>query len=162
MFKIFLAGCCAFVLCQVAQARTWTDAKGNKVEAELVGAGEGMVSLRKGDRTIKMPISNLSKSDQYFINLGLPSKKGDLRKPPVSATAKHVVSKEQYQQRSKDVQQAKQTQQSKQGDQAKAKDSSRQVYSASDKANAVMKKMLAARGGSTGFKKGPARRSGST
>ena len=121
-----------------------------------------MVSLRKGDRTIKMPISNLSKSDQYFINLGLPSKKGDLRNPPVSAAAKPVVSKEQYQQQSKDVEQAKQTQQVKQTDRSKDKDSSRQVYSASDNANAVMKKMLAARGGSTGCKKGPAKRSGST
>jgi predicted peptidase len=53
----------------IAQARTWTDAKGRKIEAELVSQDETSVvlQLKGATKTVSVPLANLSEPDHEFL-----------------------------------------------------------------------------------------------
>ncbi|MFT5469671.1 MAG: hypothetical protein ACI8UO_004793 [Verrucomicrobiales bacterium] len=60
-----------------AETRTWTDKKGQSVEAEMVGLKDGAVLLKitSGDlagRTVPMPLAILSAEDQKFVKANAP------------------------------------------------------------------------------------------
>ncbi len=65
------------LLCVSAQAdlRTWTDIRGNKIEAELVENMHGNVTLRKADgNEAHISISGLSATDQKYVLKNSPPK----------------------------------------------------------------------------------------
>ena len=51
----------------LADARVWTDTSGRKVEANLKSYSGNIVSLEKNGRTIQVPFSRLSSSDQHYL-----------------------------------------------------------------------------------------------
>jgi len=57
------------VCCGQAPGRTWTDSTGKyTIKGEMVGVEDGKVRLRTNDdRTIVVPIKNLSREDQQFL-----------------------------------------------------------------------------------------------
>lgn len=58
-----------------AQMRTWTDARGNTIEAELVENMHGEITLRRPDgREAFISISNLSADDQKYVLVNSPPK----------------------------------------------------------------------------------------
>ncbi|MBL9146249.1 MAG: hypothetical protein JNM99_21395 [Verrucomicrobiaceae bacterium] len=64
-FMIFGAALCLPV---VTCARTWTDARGRKVEAEFGGETNGLVKLTlPGGKTVDYPLKDLSAADQKFV-----------------------------------------------------------------------------------------------
>ena len=67
----------AFQVSEMAQGRTWTDAKGKKVSADFVSLiqdGEPKVKLQTpSGKIIVVPLRNFSKEDQEYIQ-GLGSK----------------------------------------------------------------------------------------
>ena len=55
-----------------AELRTWTAVNGKKVEAEFVSNSDGQVALKmKTGKIFKVPLNNLSKGDQEFLNLNI-------------------------------------------------------------------------------------------
>lgn len=67
----------SILLCSAAQAelRTWTDSRGNKIEAELLENMNGEVTLAREDgREAHISISNLSADDQKYVLVNSPPK----------------------------------------------------------------------------------------
>ncbi|MFL2450458.1 MAG: SHD1 domain-containing protein [Verrucomicrobiales bacterium] len=65
-----------------AELRTWTAVNGKKVEAEFVSNSDGQVALKmKTGKIFKVPLNNLSKGDQEFLNLNIS--KDDQKSPTV-------------------------------------------------------------------------------
>lgn len=65
------------LLCSAAQAelRTWTDSRGNTIEAELLENMNGTVTLAREDgQETHISISNLSAQDQKFVLVNTPPK----------------------------------------------------------------------------------------
>lgn len=57
---------------QVAQTRTWTDARGNQTQAALRGFEGGQVVLQTAEgKTLRVPIGNFSADDQSFVALNV-------------------------------------------------------------------------------------------
>lgn len=67
----------------VASARTWTSAKGTKVEAELAEVRGATVILRAADgRTLTIPILQLSAEDQAFVRESAGGTNAPAASPP--------------------------------------------------------------------------------
>jgi hypothetical protein len=59
---------CSLCLLSIAQARTWTDNLGRKIDAEIVRADADSVTVLAGGREVKIPRSKLSEADQKYCD----------------------------------------------------------------------------------------------
>ena len=68
MTKIVLSGFLGMLLVAVASARTWTDKKGRKIEAEYLSQTKDTVLLKlKNGKEVSVPFSNLSRADLNYL-----------------------------------------------------------------------------------------------
>lgn len=67
--KILLLITCLFLwsFCSAVSAKTWTDAKGNKIQAELVRVSGSSVVLKTGGKQKTLNIAALSNQDQQYL-----------------------------------------------------------------------------------------------
>ena len=69
MTKIVLAGFLGMLLVAFVSARTWTDKKGRKIEAEYLSQTKDTVRLKlKNGKEVSVPFSNLSRADLNFLS----------------------------------------------------------------------------------------------
>ena len=73
----------------LAQARTWTDTQGRKMEAKFVRLHEGNVILLKGTKPVSVPLSQFSPEDQEHIRRQVENK-GEAEPSPVSPALEPV------------------------------------------------------------------------
>lgn len=68
MTKIVLSGVLGILLMASVSARTWTDKKGRKIEAEYLSQTKDAVLLKlKNGREVSVPFSNLSRADLNYL-----------------------------------------------------------------------------------------------
>ena len=68
MTRIVLAGFLGMLLVAFVSARTWTDKKGRKIEAEYLSQTKDTVLLKlKNGKEVSVPFSNLSRADLNFL-----------------------------------------------------------------------------------------------
>jgi len=65
--KSLLVAAAVLATASAAYPRTWTDSRGNQIEAEFVRVIEGDVVLSMGGRVLRVPLSNLSAEDQQYV-----------------------------------------------------------------------------------------------
>ena len=68
MKKLFLSGFLGMAMVASVGARTWTDKKGRKIEAEYVSQTKDAVLLKlKNGKEVSVPFSNLSRADLNYL-----------------------------------------------------------------------------------------------
>lgn len=72
--RILAALALATSLASLVNARTFTDDKGRKIEAELLSVDGSEVTLNKGGRKFTLPVTRFSQADQKFIREWASSK----------------------------------------------------------------------------------------
>ena len=84
MKKLFLSGFLGMALAASAGARTWTDKKGRKIEAEYVSQTKDAVLLKlKNGKEVSVPFANLSRADlSYLIEAEIAAAEKNKSKKP--------------------------------------------------------------------------------
>ena len=67
VIKLLIAFALFAALIGSVEARTFTDANGRKIEAELLGVSGTEVRIRKGGKDYTLPIARFSEADQKYI-----------------------------------------------------------------------------------------------
>jgi hypothetical protein len=67
----------------IAWSRTWTDASGKTIDAELVSADEKSVTVNKAGKPFTIPLEKLSQGDRTFVSEWLKDQEG--KKPTTAA-----------------------------------------------------------------------------
>lgn len=76
---------------QQAEFRTWTDVKGRRIEAALVGAEGNTATLKKRNGNVyAVELQSLSEQDREFIKKRPQQETPEQRNPPGTTTLKHV------------------------------------------------------------------------
>ncbi len=81
---IVLTAAVLFVVLSVADAREWTDRRGNKMEAEFVNLNGGLVILAVKGRSRAYPFNEFAKVDQQFVRRQMEAKGQGHRVPEPS------------------------------------------------------------------------------
>ncbi len=66
---------CLLLACSTLVARTWTNDKGQKIEADVVSATDTHVTLLMGDKNFEVALTTLSEDDQAYVADWLKQKK---------------------------------------------------------------------------------------
>lgn len=76
------------IIAHPADARTWTDVQGRKIEGDLVSSDETNVTLKlAGGKTVAIPLARLSEEDRKFISEKAPAAAGADKKNETEETS---------------------------------------------------------------------------